>query len=78
MFPLNIERDARVLAETLGRQGKVNSTNTIGHAVHVFVICEAAMISVPAVCAQIRLVAKLKKKGPFVRYQERDKNKIFS
>ena len=36
------------------------------------------MTSVPAVRLQIRLVAKLKKKGSLVRYQERDKNKIFS
>ena len=46
-----------MVAEIPGRQGKVNSANTIGHTVRVFVICEAAMISVPAVSAQIRLVA---------------------
>ena len=52
-----MKRDARVVAEMPGRQGKVNSANIIGHAVRVFVLCEAAMISVPAVRAQIRLVA---------------------
>ena len=57
---------------------KVNSANTISRAVRVFVICEAATISVPAVCARIRLVLKLKKKASLIRYQERDKNKIFS
>lgn len=72
-----MRQGARVVAETQGRQGKVNSANNISHAVLVFVICEAAMKSVPAVCARIRLVEKLKKKGSLVRYQERDKNKIF-
>ena len=64
-FPLNMKRDARVVAETPGRLGKVNSANTIGHVVRVFVIYEAAMISVPAVRAQIRLVAKGQEKGIF-------------
>ena len=41
----------------------MNSANTKGHAVRVFVICEAAMINVPAVRAQIPLEAKLKKKS---------------
>ena len=41
-----MKRNARVVAEMPGRQGKVNSANTIGHAVRVFVICEATMISV--------------------------------
>ena len=57
-----MKRDACVVVELRGRQGKTNSANHISCAVLVFVIYVAAMISVHVICVSIHSVERLKRK----------------